>query len=85
LSINKSFKITERTNFQFFAEALNAFNTPSLASQATILTFASSGLISTAYTSATNNATTGVVTSHSVSFASFNLVADLLSSSHAFS
>ena len=28
LSLNKTFKVTERVNAQFRAEALNAFNTP---------------------------------------------------------
>jgi hypothetical protein len=63
LSINKSFKVAERVNFQFRAEALNAFNTPEFGQPGNILTFANSGLTSAAYTSATNNATTGAVTS----------------------
>ncbi|MCU1320569.1 MAG: hypothetical protein JWM43_218 [Acidobacteriaceae bacterium] len=37
ISINKSFPITERVNFQFRAEALNAFNTPLFSAPVTVL------------------------------------------------
>ena len=37
ISINKSFRIADRVNFQFRAEALNAFNTPEFAAPVTTL------------------------------------------------
>ncbi|QMV19759.1 carboxypeptidase regulatory-like domain-containing protein [Granulicella sp. 5B5] len=37
LSINKSFHISQRADFQFRAEALNAFNTPEFAAPVTVL------------------------------------------------
>jgi trimeric autotransporter adhesin len=63
ISINKDFKVTEKVNFQFRAEALNAFNTPEFGQPGNILTFSSSSLTSASYTPAASNATTGAVTS----------------------
>ncbi len=63
LSINKDFKVTERVNFQFRAEALNVFNTPEFGQPGNILTFSSSSLTSASYTPAASNATAGAVTS----------------------
>ncbi|WP_158791969.1 carboxypeptidase-like regulatory domain-containing protein [Granulicella sp. L60] len=62
LSINKSFKVTEKANFQVRAEALNAFNTPEFGQPGNILTFSNSGITSATYTPAASNATTGAVT-----------------------
>jgi hypothetical protein len=63
ISINKSFNLTERVNFQFRAEALNTFNTPEFGQPGNILTFSSSSLTSATYTPAATNATAGAVTS----------------------
>lgn len=62
VSINKSFKVTERVNFQFRAEALNVFNTPEFGQPGNILTFKNSSITSATYTPSTSNATTGAVT-----------------------
>ncbi len=46
ISVNKTFKIHERFNFQFRAEALNAFNTPQFGAPTSTLTVAGTGLAS---------------------------------------
>ncbi len=63
VSINKNFKITERVNAQFRAEALNAFNTPQFGSPT--LTYVVSGASATATPIAATgtNQTLGNVTS----------------------
>jgi hypothetical protein len=63
LSINKNFKIKDRLNFEFRAEALNAFNKPEFSQPGNTLTFSSIGLTSATFTSPTTNATTGAITS----------------------
>ena len=45
VSINKNFKITERVNAQFRAEALNAFNTPQFGSPTLTLVVPSNGAV----------------------------------------
>jgi hypothetical protein len=63
LSINKNFKVKERVNLEFRAEALNAFNKPEFSQPGNTLTFSSTALTSATYTSSTTNATTGAITS----------------------
>ena len=63
ISINKSFIIRDGINFQFSAEALNAFNTPEFGQPGNILSFASTSLTAPVYTPSSTNATTGSVTS----------------------
>jgi len=48
LSINKNFKIAERVNFQFRAEALNVFNTPEFGQPGTTLAVASGSTLTSA-------------------------------------
>lgn len=63
ISINKSFKITGKVNFEFRAEALNAFNTPEFSQPKVTLTFQSTGLTSATFTPSASNTTTGSITS----------------------
>ena len=48
LSLNKNFKVAERVNFQFRAEALNAFNTPEFGQPGTTLAVASGSTLTSA-------------------------------------
>jgi hypothetical protein len=59
LSINKSFKIGERVNVQFRAEALNATNTPEFSNPG--LSFTASQSSATAAAVLTPTATTGII------------------------
>ncbi len=70
ISINKNFKVGERVNFEFRAEALNAFNEPEFGQPNVTLTFQSipSGTLpnnssAIQYTLPANNTTTGSITS----------------------
>jgi len=63
ISINKNFKVGEKMNFEFRAEALNAFNNPEFSQPNVTLTFASSSLSSAMFTPAASNTTTGSITS----------------------
>jgi hypothetical protein len=63
ISINKNFKITGKVNFEFRAEALNAFNNPEFSQPNVTLTFQSTGLTSATFTPAASNTTTGSITS----------------------
>jgi hypothetical protein len=63
ISINKNFKIRDKVNFEFRAEALNAFNKPEFSQAGTTLTFANKSLTSATYTPPASNTTTGAITS----------------------
>jgi hypothetical protein len=67
LAINKNFKIRGRLNFEFRAEALNAFNKPEFSQPGNTLTFDSKNypltLTSATFTNPTTNASTGSITS----------------------
>ena len=63
ISINKNFKITGKVNFEFRAEALNAFNNPEFSQPNVTLTFQSTGLTSATFTPAASNTTTVSITS----------------------
>jgi hypothetical protein len=67
LAINKNFRIRGRLNFEFRAEALNAFNKPEFSQPNNTLTFDSKNypltLTSATFTDPTTNATTGAITS----------------------
>jgi len=62
-SITKDFKIGDRVNFEFRAEAIDVTNTPQFSQPNNTLTFSSTSLTSATYTSPTANATTGAITS----------------------
>ncbi len=64
VSINKNFKITEKVNAQFRAEALNAFNTPQFGNPTLMLVVPSNGAVTaTPSISTGTNQTLGNVTS----------------------
>jgi hypothetical protein len=64
ISINKNFKITEKVNLEFRAEALNAFNNPEFSHPNETLTFPSSGAgVPTLTSAAFTTGTTGSITS----------------------
>ena len=63
ISINKNFKITERVNAQFRAEALNAFNTPQFGNPALTLVVTGTGATGTPTVNSGTSQTLGNVTS----------------------
>lgn len=63
ISINKNFKVTEKVNVQFRAEALNAFNTPQFGNPATTLVLTNTGATGTPTATTGTNQTLGNVTS----------------------
>ena len=63
LALNKNFKFKRGFNFEFRAEALNAFNKPEFSQAGNTLTFSSTSLTSATFTDPTTNATTGAITS----------------------
>jgi hypothetical protein len=63
ISINKNFKITERVNAQFRAEALNAFNTPQFGNPALTLVVTGNGATGIPTVNSGNSQTLGNVTS----------------------
>ncbi|HEY9138535.1 MAG TPA: TonB-dependent receptor, partial [Terriglobus sp.] len=63
ISINKNFKVTEKVNVQFRAEALNAFNTPQFGNPATTLVLSNTGALNTPTVTTGTNQTLGNVTS----------------------
>ena len=63
VSINKNFKITERVNAQFRAEALNAFNTPQFGSPTLTYVVSANGVAGTPTVPAVPTQTLGNVTS----------------------
>lgn len=62
ISINKNFKITERVNAQFRAEALNAFNTPQFGSPTLTYVVSGTGVTTTPAVASGANQTLGNVT-----------------------
>ncbi|MEZ2348328.1 carboxypeptidase regulatory-like domain-containing protein [Terriglobus sp. RCC_193] len=63
ISINKMFKVTEKVNVQFRAEALNAFNTPQFGNPATTLVLTNTGATGTPTVTSGSTQTLGNVTS----------------------
>ena len=62
LSINKDFRIGNKVNFEFRAEATDVTNTPEFGQPNNTLTFSSTGLTSATFNNPTTNATTGSIT-----------------------
>ena len=64
ISINKNFKLPGKFNFEFRAEALNAFNNPEFSQPNLTLTFQGTpSLTSATFTTPSANTTTGAITS----------------------